>query len=140
MREIIRIQKFHANIGGAGEAQIQNNAPYPLFKAFLPYSTPVTAASTSVVGPINGSRDKRSRRIARMKIKYKSSINTRPEAQKRNTTQNRAQYERIGGRALKTAKNETGVQSTFRDIYNVAQCIFYDLYIFETRTYEQSSI
>ena len=71
---------------------------------------------------------------------HKSSINTHPEAQKRDTAQNRAQYEWIGGQASKTAKNETGVQSTFRDISNVAQCIFYELYIFETRIYKQSSI
>ena len=32
-------------MGGAGEVKIFNTAPYPLFKVFLPYSTPVATTT-----------------------------------------------------------------------------------------------
>ncbi len=48
-------------------------------------------------------------------------------------------YKTLLARSLKTAQNETGIQSTFVHIYNVAQCIFYDIDNIKSLIYEQSS-
>jgi hypothetical protein len=71
------------------------------------------------------------------------SINTikyTTKAQKSHTRANRAQIREKSAQAQKHKDFRTYGQSTFAWIFNVAQCIFYDIPVWTSRIYKQSSI